>query len=432
MKRIEVTEENSLAALYPEIAVQWHPGKNGELTPDKVRVETTLRPWWRCGEGHEWRAKTTARIAGLGCPVCQESGTYIRGKNDLETLCPGIAAQWHPEKNGTLRPADVSAQSNRKVWWMCEKGHEWQAFIQGRVVQNSRCPYCTGRRMIKGVNDLAALFPEVAAEWDYDTNDKLPEDYKPTCPEKVFWVCSEGHRWKTSIEKRTSRGQGCPYCSGRDAVPGETDIITINPEVMKYWDYAKNTEAGIRPEDVKPHSDKWIWCRCDRGHSWRVRAKKLVRGDRCPYCRNQKIIPGENDFASLAPAELLAEWHPARNTTVKPDGIALHYGRKVWWLCSKGHEWRTSPDGRLRGNPFTGCPYCTGIYVVIGETDLKTKAPELMDEYSARNRKGPEELNWQSVKKVWWRCRDCGYEWMARVYSRTRHGTGCPKCHGKR
>ena len=140
MKRIEITKKNNLAALYPKIAAQWHPEKNGNLLPETVRVETTLRPWWRCEKGHEWQAKTSARAAGLGCPICQESGTYIRGKNDLQTLCPQLAAQWHPEKNGTLYPADVSAQSNRKVWWQCEKGHEWQASVQGRVVQNSRCP----------------------------------------------------------------------------------------------------------------------------------------------------------------------------------------------------------------------------------------------------------------------------------------------------
>ena len=431
MKRIEITKKNNLAALYPKIAAQWHPEKNGNLLPETVRVETTLRPWWRCEKGHEWQAKTSARAAGLGCPICQESGTYIRGKNDLQTLCPQLAAQWHPEKNGTLYPADVSAQSNRKVWWQCEKGHEWQASVQGRVVQNSRCPYCAGRRVMKGENDLATLFPEVAAEWDYEINEKRPEEYKPTCPDKVSWICKKGHHWKAKIEKRTFRKQGCPYCYGRVAIPGETDIATRNPEVMKFWDYEKNTVEGIQPENVKPHSDKKIWCICEKGHSWKVQAKSLVRGYGCPYCSNQKIISGENDFATLAPKGLLQEWHPDKNVGLMPNAIALHYGKKVWWRCSKGHEWRATPDGRLRADPFTGCPYCTGMYVAKGETDLKTRAPELMDEFCERNRKNPDEIHWNTPKKVWWKCRKCGYIWMARVDSRTRYGQGCPKCHGK-
>ncbi|MBQ9032812.1 MAG: zinc-ribbon domain-containing protein, partial [Parasporobacterium sp.] len=185
MKRIKITPENCLASLYPKIAAQWHPEKNGDLTPETVRVETTLRPWWRCEKGHEWQAKTTARAAGLGCPVCQELKTYIRGKNDLQTLCPAIAAEWHPTRNDGLTPVDVRAQSNRKAWWICKNGHEWRATIQGRVVQNSRCPYCAGRKVMQGINDLATLFPDVAAEWDYEANEKGPEEYKPTCPDKV-------------------------------------------------------------------------------------------------------------------------------------------------------------------------------------------------------------------------------------------------------
>ena len=129
-------------------------------------------------------------------------------------------------------PSDLCAQSNKRVWWRCEKGHEWQTSVQGRVVQNSRCPYCAGRKVMQGINDLATLFPEVAAEWDYEANEKSPEEYKPTCPDKVSWICGEGHRWEATIEKRTARKQGCPYCYGRAAIPGETDIATLNLFVM--------------------------------------------------------------------------------------------------------------------------------------------------------------------------------------------------------
>ncbi|MCQ2500681.1 MAG: zinc-ribbon domain-containing protein [Lachnospiraceae bacterium] len=431
MPRINVTSENCLATLYPEIAAQWHPTKNGDLTPEKVRVNTVTRSWWKCEKGHEWKAKISARVSGLGCPVCLQTGKRIPGLNDLQSQCPGIAAQWHPTKNGDLHPSDICPYSNKKVWWRCSKGHEWRAMVQGRVEQNSRCPYCIGRLPIAGETDLATLFPNLAAEWDYELNDRDPCTYNPRCPEKVAWICEKGHRWIAKIENRTERGQGCPYCSGREAIPGETDIATLAPDVMVYWDYEKNSSDGIRPENIKPHSDKRIWCICEKGHSWKPQAKHLVRGDRCPYCRNQKISPGENDFATLAPKDLLAEWHPEKNKDLKPDGIALHYGRKVWWRCSNGHEWRATPDGRMRATPFTGCPYCTGMYVAQGETDLLTRAPELMDEFSERNRMTADAIHWKTSKKVWWKCRNCGYEWMANVNRRTQLGSGCPRCSGK-
>ena len=278
MRRIPITAENCLATLHPEISAQWHPEKNAGLTPEMVRVEAVSRPWWRCEKGHEWRMKISARVAGLGCPICLETGKYIRGKNDLQTLCPGISGEWHPEKNGKLKARDVSAQCNWRAWWKCAEGHEWQTSIQGRVVQNSRCPFCTGRRVMKGSNDLVTLFPEVAAQWDYERNPKGPEEYKPTCPDKMAWICEKKHRWNAAIEKRTYRGQNCPYCYGRVAIPGETDIATQNPEAMRLWDYEKNNAEGIKPEEIKPSSDKKIWCKCDRGHSWKTQAKHITQG----------------------------------------------------------------------------------------------------------------------------------------------------------
>ncbi|MGD0170140.1 MAG: zinc-ribbon domain-containing protein, partial [Smithella sp.] len=42
---------------------------------------------------------------------------------------PVLAREWHPTKNGSLTPSDVSVGSNRKVWWLCSKGHAWPATV---------------------------------------------------------------------------------------------------------------------------------------------------------------------------------------------------------------------------------------------------------------------------------------------------------------
>ena len=108
MSRTKITKENCLLDNYPEIAAQWHPEKNGELIPGMVRFKSVLNVWWRCGEGHEWTAKVSARVAGVGCPVCLNMKVFVRGKNDLKTLCPRIAEEWHPDKNGELHPEEIS------------------------------------------------------------------------------------------------------------------------------------------------------------------------------------------------------------------------------------------------------------------------------------------------------------------------------------
>ena len=35
-----------------------------------------------------------------------------------------LVAEWHPTKNGDLKPEDVVASSKRKVWWKCFKGED--------------------------------------------------------------------------------------------------------------------------------------------------------------------------------------------------------------------------------------------------------------------------------------------------------------------
>ena len=132
--------ENDLASQYPQLAAQWHPTKNGLLTPDQIPPGTTRRVWWICKKGHQWQSSVASRVSGCGCPVC--AGRQVAaGENDLASQFPAIAAQWHSEKNGNLTPRQVTPSSNRKVWWRCEKGHDYQATVGARTMRGSGCPY---------------------------------------------------------------------------------------------------------------------------------------------------------------------------------------------------------------------------------------------------------------------------------------------------
>jgi len=66
-----VTADNSLAAIYPEVAKQWHPTRNGDVTPDAVGAGSGKVFWWRCAVGHEWMRSVERRTKfGRGCPYC--------------------------------------------------------------------------------------------------------------------------------------------------------------------------------------------------------------------------------------------------------------------------------------------------------------------------------------------------------------------------
>lgn len=215
-RRMLWVESNDLLTLNPALASEWDNEKNGELKPSDVLEGSHKYVWWKCQNGHSWRARILSRSRGAGCPVCTGKAV-MSGENDLATLFPDIAAQWDTERNGSLRPDQITSFSNRKVWWRCTLGHEWQAIVAARAVENSGCPYCAGRRVLAGFNDLATLHPKIAAQWDSTLNSGLtPEMVTPGSHKRVWWKCAEGHVWKTAIYSRTGKQKcGCPVCAGK-------------------------------------------------------------------------------------------------------------------------------------------------------------------------------------------------------------------------
>lgn len=209
--------ENDLAATHPELARQWHPTKNGTLTPRDVVAGSRRRVWWICGKGHAWQAAISSRAGnGTGCPVCAGK-VVIPSENDLASLFPDIAAQWHRTRNGGLAPENVAPYSNKKVWWRCPLGHDYTASVGARTVGGSDCPYCANRKVLPGFNDLAAREPEVAAQWHPTLNGALtPEMVTAGSHRKVWWECPSGHIWKAVVYSRAGPQKcGCPVCAGK-------------------------------------------------------------------------------------------------------------------------------------------------------------------------------------------------------------------------
>ena len=321
----------------------------------------------------------------------------IVGTNDLKTKYPELAKEWNYEKNGDLKPEDVTYGSIKKVWWKCKKGHEWQATINCRTNTKSNCPYCCGRYAIKGETDLTTKYPEFAKEWNYEKNGDLkPENVTSGSHKKVWWKCNKGHEWQTTINSRSS-GNNCPYCSNKKVLQGFNDLATKYPELVKEWNYEKN--GDLKPEDVTCGSGKKIWWKCKKGHEWQtVIYDRLKKGTDCPYCSNRKVLQGFNDLAFIR-LDLAKEWNYEKNGDLKPEDVTCGSEKKVWWKCKKGHEWQAQILGRSSRN--RGCPYCCGRYAIKGETDLITKYPELVKEwnYEKNGDLKPEDVTCGSEKK---------------------------------
>ena len=99
-----------------------------------------MKIWWKCNKGHEWQSRIADRNRGKACPYCAGQ-KVIKGVNDLQTVNPTLVNEWNYEKNNGLTPVEVMPSSNKKVWWKCNYGHEWEAAISNRN-KGSGCPHC--------------------------------------------------------------------------------------------------------------------------------------------------------------------------------------------------------------------------------------------------------------------------------------------------
>ena len=359
MSRNVPPKERSLAAIYPKLAAEWHPVRNAPRSPYDISAKSGIKVWWQCEKGHEWQAVVANRSREncIGCLYCAGKKAAA-GENDLATLMPEIAAEWDYEKNDGLTPEMVTTISNKRVGWKCKYGHEWSAVIHKRILKKGiGCPYCSGRRLIVGTNDLATLMPKVAAEWDYEKNDGLtPEMVAKSAHKKVWWKCKHGHKWQADVRNRTGEnGAGCPYCSGRYAVIGENDLVTFKPEIVSEWNYERNN--GLTPEMFAKYSNQKVWWRCKFGHEWRTQISNRTRKETgCPYCSGRRLVIGENDLATLEP-QIAAEWDHEKNRGMKPERFGRSSCKKVWWRCQQGHEWRIMISKRTLVG--AGCPECS-------------------------------------------------------------------------
>lgn len=290
-ERRRVSPQTSLAAVYPELAAQWHPTRNGDLTPELVLPGSTRMVWWRCSVcAHEWAARPTRRVhRGSGCRVCAVANKR-RAEAPLTVTHPAVAAQWHVAGNGVTQPDEVTYGSHRRVWWRCERGHVWDAAVRTRT-RGAGCPYCTGRQA-SAESNLAVVCPDLAGQWHPTRNGALrPEQVTPhSAVVTVWWRCAAGHEWSATPHERW-QAQRCPGCV---AAPNPS-LATALPAIAAQWHPTRN--GALTPRDVEPRSRRAVWWRCpDCAHEWRTPIKNRSRRGGCPICgrvvRSARPKPG--------------------------------------------------------------------------------------------------------------------------------------------
>lgn len=242
---------------------------------------------------------------------------------------------------------NLTLGSRKVIEWVCPQKHVFTARVQD-FVKRKTCPVCNNNKVLKGVNDLATLFPDLAAEaygWD-------PTKKGRAAKGAVDWKCSKGHVYKAQIGDRTrqthknkklNKRYGCPYCSNHKVMQGFNDLNTTHPELVR------DIISGD-PKKVTAGSEQIFTWICKEGHHYKQKVFQRKAGNGCPICAGVVVLPGFNDLKTIYPdlcKEILVG---------DPETVAVGSTKKFTWQCLKGHKWRAQIVSRTYN--LSGCPKC--------------------------------------------------------------------------
>lgn len=423
----KLCDDNSLAHVRPDIAKDWHPTKNEQLTPKDVIAGGSKKVWWICKHNHEWKTTVGARVNnGTGCPKCS-----------LQTSRIEIAIY-----------SEVKALFDDVLWQEKIDGYECDILIKEKnigievdgVYWHNRRPEVDSIKQ-KLFEDKGVLLFRLREEGlpllsERDINFKWSDNSFPIIKLLInqilkFAIISEEDLLK--LEKYVSNNTLINEKLYREIVsflpapPAEQSLAAKRPDLAKEWAFDLN--APLLPEHFKPGSSKIVWWRCLQGHTWKTSLNhRSNQNTGCPTCPKPYTSRASSEWnlASINP-ELASEWNFEKNENIGPDGLTPKSNIKVWWRCSKGHEWKTSLSSRSKG---TGCPYCYGRFA-SNENNLEALYPEILSEwdYDLNKDLNPSDFTPHVNKKVWWRCSKIkDHKWQATIYNRTKNKSGCPHC----
>ena len=316
---------------------------------------------------------------------------------------PEIAKQWHPTKNGDLKPENYRAGSKEKVFWKCNIGcnmgceHIWPAAINDRCgVNKSGCPYCSKyQKKICYHKSIAYLHEELSKRWHPTKNyrdDAIDGEYFPgsqISPSelsdgsgyKAWWLCPNtncsekcAHEYKQRIVDKIGQNRGCPLCNGNQQRCYHNTLAYLHPELSKEWHPTKNFRedaidgeyfpgSQISPSELSDGGKKPFWWKCliecKYGciHEWEAQVgNRTTAESKCPYCTIGTTKVCIHQSVGYLYPYLLIEWDYDKNKALDPYKIPFKSAIPANWICKNcNSEYNSVIYHRTNGG---GCPNC--------------------------------------------------------------------------
>lgn len=235
---------NSLYENYPDVAEMFDKGDNG-ISSKEISQRSSNKYYFMCEKGgkpHIFSKSVVEMVKARdskyrGCPVC--SGYEVRkGINDFKSRCPEMAKYWDYDSN-IVSPDEVYYKSQEEYAFICSEGHEFMRdpshMLRSIGTKSLGCSVCHGREIVKGINDLVALRPDVLEYWSYDFNDITPEDVTIGSNKMVWFNCMKkgcNNVYQTTVFNRVNgRVCTCEDCRKRSWSIAEKELASI----IKSW-----------------------------------------------------------------------------------------------------------------------------------------------------------------------------------------------------
>ncbi|MGO4695468.1 zinc-ribbon domain-containing protein [Paenibacillus sp. 2TAB26] len=355
---------NSLAAKNTKLSLEWHPIKNGTLSPWGVHSNSTLKVWWLCRKNHEWEANINNRNNGNGCYFCSfstqssfpEQAIYFY----IKQIYPDAENKYKLKYKGKTLEVDIFIPSldlcieydgyyhKREVAIIRDKKKNTQLLELGKKVIRARIKYLPDIEQ----SDVHVLYRE-----DEKSNESLEK-----CVQELFKYIQSAYKDNEALKLKLhflsinlERDQAVIY----EKVANRNDsksLKIMSPEITKDWH--PNLNGNLQPEDVSYGSEMKVWWMCENGHSFRSRISNRLHGNGCPECSNLKRteVTKENCLAAKCP-KISLEWHPVMNQNTTPFDVRPTSSYKAWWRCKNNHEFQASVRGRYYHSG--GCKRCS-------------------------------------------------------------------------
>lgn len=299
---------NDLATTHPQLAEEWHPSRNGDLSPREVSYGMAKKVWWICPEGHEYQADILHRSSGTSCPVCNSGRQTSFAEQAvfyyIKKVFPDAINHYKDIFDKSME-LDIYIPSIRLAI-----EYDGMAWHKADKIEREKRKYRICQK--NGIRLLR--LKEFISEEDRDTADEyLSLGDRPMYEHKYLQqtirflldrIDPETNMWtrrdpsaihsKISIDIKRDEREIRSYMTRLK----KGSLAECFPELAKEWHPTKN--GALTPDKVKPHSDIMAWWCCPKcGNEYPSSIGKRSYGTGCPRCGIQKSKQSKEKAVSM-------------------------------------------------------------------------------------------------------------------------------------